>query len=196
MPLTGISAVRQTGISDARTGWSIDYVVSMTDSWAVGTRVLLQATGVPVVTILLDSEPTEVRELLGAGREAQASGYPIEIRVSAVGSTRGVGDAAAEIMLIVQQVGLAAAGSGLWAAVETLLRRSSAVRPKQHGPSRIAPEPSAQLRRTLTVKLITDGGQALVHSETVGPANADSVDVNVEPVVAMLLAKLAPEPRS
>jgi hypothetical protein len=158
---------------------------------------LLHADGVPVVTVLLDSEPPQIEELLREGRAAQAAGYPIEIRADVLGPSRGVGDVAAEIAVIVQQVGLGAAGSGIWAALETVLRRALSGQAKRDGPPRTAAElPRGTVSsRTLTVILATEHGPALVHRESIGVMGADDSDMNVERIVATLLARtgLPPE---
>jgi hypothetical protein len=163
----------------------------VTESWIAATRILLQADGVPVVTVLLDSEPPQIEELLREGRVAQGAGYPIEIRASVLGPSRGTGHVAAEIAVIVQQAGLGAVGSGIWAAVETVLRRVLSGQAKRDEPSRTAAElPGGTVpSRTLTVLLATEEGPALVHSESIGGAAADLADLNVERIVAMLLAR-------
>jgi hypothetical protein len=163
----------------------------VTESWIAATRILLQADGVPVVTVLLDSEPLQIEELLREGRVAQAAGYPIEIRATVLGPSRGTGHVAAEIAVIVQQVGLGAVGSGIWAAVEAVLRRVLSGQAKGDDPSRTAAErPGGTVpSRKLTVLLATEDGSALVHSESIGGAAADLADLNVERIVAMLRAR-------
>lgn len=163
----------------------------MTESWIAGTRILLDADVVPVVTVLLDSEPPQIEELLREGRIAQAAGYPIEIRADVLGSSRGGGEVAAEIAVIVQQVGLGAVGSGIWAAVETVLRRVLSGQAKTDRPPRTTAElpRGTAPSRTLTVILATEHGPALVHSESIGVLGADDADMNVERIVATLVAR-------
>lgn len=174
---------------------SVHYVDPMTDSWIASTRVLLHADGVPVVTFLLEGEPLQVDELLRQGRAAQAAGYPVDIRVSDLGPLRGTAEAGAEVALIVQQIGLGAAGAGLWAAVERLLKQTFVALRARQGLTETSNEQTAAPRHTLTVLLASSNGHALVHSETIGSTGVEAADLGVERIVAMLSAKADPTPQ-
>jgi hypothetical protein len=171
---------------------AVHYVDPVTDSWIASTRVLLHADGVPVVTFLLEREPVQVDELLRQGRAVQAAGYPIDIRVSALGPMRGTAEVGAEVALIVQQIGLGAAGAGLWAAVESLLRQTLVALHARQGPTETSNQQTALPRHTLTVLLASGNGPALVHSETIGSTGVEAADLGVERIVAMLSAKADP----
>ena len=164
---------------------------SVQDAWLAGTRPLTVSEAEPLVTVIVDGIDN-VAEVASAAQEAVADGQPIDVRVSFAGPARGVADAVAEVAIIVQQVAIGAAGSGLWAAVETIVHRAFHRESSKHRKSAQTTDqrPSAQI---LTVVIPTRRGPALVERVSVGAQDLDEGQLSIERIV-LALAKGADEP--
>jgi hypothetical protein len=166
-------------------------VGSVQDAWLAGTRPLTVSEAEPLVTVIVDGIDN-VAEVASAAQEAVADGQPVDVRVSFAGPARGVADAVAEVAIIVQQVAIGAAGSGLWAAVETIVHRAFHRESAKHRKSAQTTDqrPSAQI---LTVVIPTRQGPALVQRVSVGAQDLDEGQLSIERIV-LALAKGADEP--
>lgn len=84
----------------------------MHNAWLAGTQPLSVPETGPLVTVVVDGTG-DVGEVASAARSAAADGQPIAVRASIAGPSRGVADAAAEVAIIMEQVAIGTAGSGL-----------------------------------------------------------------------------------
>jgi hypothetical protein len=135
----------------------------MTDSWVSGSRIVVPTVGGHAVTVMIDS-PVEL--IAGALEDVKSSGTDleeVEIRVSFAGPARSGGESLAEILVIAQQVGLGAAGSGVWTGVQAFIDRLRS-RHRDQTADNGEPEP----RQAVTIVVPTANGPALVHQVTVG----------------------------
>jgi hypothetical protein len=165
---------------------------SSTNSWRIGTRVLRHSDGEPLVTVVFD-DPAVSQEIedrtgpVGPGLER------VEILESFVGPTRGAAEVVGEILVVVQQVGLGAAGSGVWAGVQALIervvRRRHADAEPDEASSRATPH------HIVTVMIPTELGPALVHRVTVGPLDLDAERFSIERIVQTLVDGPGPSQR-
>jgi len=93
----------------------------------------------------------------------------------------------ADILLVVQQVALGAAGSGVWASIQTLIDRILSPRASKDrvlNTSRELP----QVRVSVTVMIPTERGPALVQRVTVGPQDLAEERLSVERIVQSLIS--------
>lgn len=168
-----------------RPGWL--YCEPVQDAWLAGTRPLSVPEAEPLVTVVVDGTG-DMAGVANAARSAIADGQPIQVRASIAGPSRGIADTVAEIAVIVEQVALGAAGSGLWAAVETIVRRAL-----RRAPSAADEPAQAPAMQSLTVVIPTRQGPALVHRVSVGAQDLDEGQLSIERIV-LALARGGNEP--
>jgi hypothetical protein len=153
------------------------------DDYLSGTYVVLSQSSAPELVVIVD-DFTLVRDLTTAATDPEVDDVPVEVRVSLAGRTRGSGELLAEIVFVVGQLGLGAAGNGVWVALEHLWRR--VVDHPRPGRGERA-EPVAAITR-ITVVVPTPDGEARVESVTVGPGDGAEVHRNVAAIVDALMS--------
>ena len=155
----------------------------MIDDWTAGTRVLLTPSVAPALVVIADDD-TLARHLAEAAAEPEAADTPVEVRETVTGPTRVAGELVAEIVFIVGQLGLGAAGNGVWVAVEHLWQR--VIRSRR----RAAVDPPEQMTviTKITVVVPTRDGEARVESVTVGPHDGAEVHRSLGKIVEAVLA--------
>lgn len=136
----------------------------------------------PLVTVILDRSD-ELEDVASIARHAVADGHPIEVRMGLTGQVRSTANTVAEVVVIVQQLAIGAAGSGVWASVELILR-SAFSRKSTH---RDRNESQSEQVQTLTVVIPTPDGPALVQKVSVGPQDLDDGQLSVERIVRALI---------
>lgn len=142
-----------------------------------GTRVVVETTCSPPVTLILDSR-TEALELLdGAAPRDDLAG--VGVRVTTGGSSRGPGEVLSEILVVVQQLATGAAGSGIWAAVHATVTRI-ARRRRQARPE------LEQAVQSVKIEFVREDGPVVIHRVTIGP-NDPSSEASFERVVRSFL---------
>jgi hypothetical protein len=157
---------------------------SSTNSWRIGTRVLRASDGDPLVTMVFD-DPAVAEQIDDRGDPVDAGLERIEILASFVGPTRSTAEVVGEILVVVQQVGLGAAGSGLWAGVQALLEKVVRRRHADDQPDEASSRTETQ--HIVTVMIPTERGPALVHRVTVGALDLDAERFSVERIVQYLI---------
>ena len=162
------------------------YPYGVTDPWRAGTRSVHACDGDLLVTVVLDN-PDQADEIVVLSRVGDLDLSGIEIRTSFAGPSRGSADMVADILLVVQQVALGAAGSGVWASIQTLIDRILSPRASKDrvlNTSRELP----QVRVSVTVMIPTERGPALVQRVTVGPQDLAEERLSVERIVQSLIS--------
>jgi hypothetical protein len=152
------------------------------DALLAGTRSLVAPQGDPLVTVILD-RADDLADVESVARDAVADGQPIEVRASFAGPARSAADTIAEVAVIVQQLAIGAAGSGVWAGVEMIVR--SALGRKSARREGSARQPAQ--RQSLTVVIPTRNGPALVQRVSVGAQDLDEGQLSVERIVRALI---------
>jgi hypothetical protein len=157
---------------------------SGTNSWRIGTRVLQASDGEPLVTVVFD-DPLVAEQIDKRTDTVGSDLERVEILESFLGPTRGTAEVVGEILVVVQQVGLGAAGSGVWTGIQALLekvvRRRHADDQPDDASSRTEP------RHIVTVMIPTELGPALVHRVTVGALDLDAERFSIERIVQTLV---------
>ena len=153
----------------------------MHDALLAGTRSLVAPEGDPLVTVILD-RGDDLADVETAARLAVADGQPVEVRASFAGPARSTAETIAEVAVLVQQVAIGAAGSGLWAGVEAIVRSALSRKPAKREEGTGQPEQ----RQTLTVVIPTRNGPALVQRVSVGAQDLDEGQLSVERIVRAL----------
>lgn len=162
------------------------YPDRMIDAWRAGTRAVYAGDGKQVATIVLD-DSARALEIVAPSRINGMDLTGIEVRASFAGPSRGAADAVGDILLVVQQGALGAAGAALWVSVQTLIQRALDRRGPQHQKLTEPSEPPPPLRHTITVMVQTERGSALVHRETVGPQDLAEERLSIERIVQSLI---------
>jgi hypothetical protein len=157
---------------------------SSSNSWRIGTRVLHASDGEPVVTLVFD-DPAAAEQIVER-TDAAGSGFErVEILGSLLGPTRGAGEIVGEILVVVQQVGLGAAASGVWASIQALLEKVVRHRHADDRPddssSRTVPH------HIVTIMIPTELGPALVQRVTVGAVDLDAERFSIERIVQTIV---------
>jgi hypothetical protein len=98
------------------------------DALLAGTRSVAAPHDEPLVTVILD-RADDLADVESAARHAVADGQPIEVRASFAGPARSTAETIAEVAVLVQQVAIGAAGSGLWMGVEAIVRSAIVRKP-------------------------------------------------------------------
>jgi hypothetical protein len=155
-----------------------------TNSWRIGTRVLHTADGAPLVTVVL-GDPAVAEPLDESGGAAVSGLEQVEILGSVLGPTRSTGHVVGEILVVAQQVGLGAAGSGVWAGVQALLEKTIRRRHADDEPNDAGS--GGEARHTVTIMIPTKRGPALVHHVSVGASDLDSELFSIERIVQSLI---------
>jgi hypothetical protein len=132
--------------------------------------------------VILD-RADDLADVVTVAGAAVADGRPIEVRASFAGPARGAADTVAEVVVIVQQVGIGAAGAGLWAGVEMIVRSALGRRSSRREGS----AGQAEQTQSLTVVIPTPNGPALVHRVSVGAQDLDQSQLSVERIVHALV---------
>jgi hypothetical protein len=130
--------------------------------------------------VIADDEDL-ARHIAEAAADPETDDIPIEVRVSSTGPTRATGEVVAQVVFIVGQLGLGAAGNGVWVAIEHLWR--CAFRRRTNTP----PDGPPVITR-ITVVVPTSDGEARVESLTIGPDGGAEGDRNLEDIVRALRA--------
>lgn len=152
----------------------------MTEHWRSGTRVVHAPLTSPLITVVVDDGDTAT----DLARLDPASLDHIEVRVAFAGPSRGSADALGELLVVVNQIALGAAGSGVWSSLEMLI--GHVVRRRTTGKGARAGEQS-DVRQSLTVMVPTEHGPALVHQEVIGPQDLHRAQLSVEQIVRSLV---------
>jgi hypothetical protein len=155
----------------------------VSDGWLDGTRPLVTPDTEPAVIIVLEND--EAVGMLDDVRAAVAAGAPVEVRSSFAGPSRS-GTAVAHVVVIVQQVGLATTGAGLWAAVELTVRTAFRRRKAVPGDMSQQVADDHEPAQSLTVVIPTARGPALIRRVSVGPQNLDEAQLSVERIARAL----------
>lgn len=153
----------------------------MQDALLAATRSLVVPEGDPLVTVILDRFD-DLEDVASIARDAVADGQPIEVRASLAGPARSAADTVAEVAVIVQQFAIGAAGSGVWAGVEMIVRSALGRKSARSGSAG-----QAEQRQSLTVVIPTRNGLALVQRVSVGAQDLDEGQLSVERIVRALI---------
>lgn len=150
----------------------------MSETWKSGTRVILATEVPPSVTLVLD-DVAEAAELV-AQDLADIDLSSIEVRASFAGRSRGSADVLPEILVVVEQVILGAAGSGVWFALQTAIEKIAARR-REKGAD-LAPA-----KQTVTILVPTEHGPALAQRVSLGPRDSAGEQASFERIVTSMI---------
>ncbi len=152
------------------------------DALLAVSQSLVAPEGDPLVTVILNRSD-ELEDAASVARHVVADGQSIEVRISLTGPTRGTADTVAEVAIIVQQLAIGAAGSGLWAGVEMIVRSALSRKSASHD----GDASQSEQRQILTVVIPTPNGPALVQRVSVGAQDLDEGQLSVERIVRTLV---------
>ncbi|WP_156313170.1 hypothetical protein [Micromonospora sp. HK10] len=150
----------------------------MSEAWKSGTRVISPTAGRPAVTLVID-DAAEAKELF-AEALAELDLSNIELRASFAGPSRGAAEVLPDILVVVQQLGVGAAGSGIWFAVQVAIGRIVRWRQGKR------PELTTA-EQTVTIMIPTDQGPALLQRVTIGVDDLNAERASFEALVRSMI---------
>lgn len=157
----------------------------MSEAWKGGTRIVSAPEVSAAVTVVLDDVDEAAELVSDALSEVDLSS--IEVRASFAGPSRGSNEALADILVVVQQIGLGAAGSGVWVAVQSMVERVARWR-RRSNPT------LATAEQTVTIMIPTANGPALVQRVSVGPRDQEGERESFERIVTSMIESIGQRP--
>jgi hypothetical protein len=135
------------------------------------------------VTVVLDDVAEATAMLTGAPTHLDLFG--IEVRASFAGPSRGSAEGLNDILVVVQQLGIGAAGSGIWVALQETIGHMARWRR--------AKKPELQTaEQTVTIMIPTDHGPALVERISIGVQDLDAERASFERIVRSMIDSAGP----
>lgn len=150
----------------------------VSETWKSGTRVISATEGPPPVTLVLD-DVAEAAELVPQDL-ADIDLTSIEVRASFAGPSRGSADMLPEILVVVEQVTLGAAGSGVWFALQTAIEKIAARRRQKSADL-------ATAKQAVTIMVPTEHGPALAQRALLGPLDSAGEQASFERIVTSMI---------
>lgn len=141
----------------------------MSEDFTADTKVVVGSSAPAVLTVIV-VEDRELTSALTPEVKQPVVDLPVELRIPLPGPPRALGDWLPEVIFVVNQLALGAAGNGVWVAIESLCQRLDKHRRRRRARKDLALAESPSTR--ITIVYPSRDGEVRIESVIVGPHDA------------------------